>query len=301
MTDKSVYHMTMDMGPFDGKKFFKNNKSFDEGDVVYVISSSDSKSGLIPFLEGKFKVKSAVKGSFTYSDKSFNHCFDLLPIIFPREPIDLSNIQARLGKSKFSGRHMSQGSTKLKLSEKLEFDEILQGQVSTREVIGDHSAVLLTDIENIIQSDTEKESAILARIGQGKFRRNVSKVWGLDNEVCLVTGLALPAVLTASHIVPWKDCVGEHAAWRLDGANGILLTANLDKLFDRHLISFVQKGFSCVIQISDSISKDYRHQPGLTLDLELVPNKMVEENKKRFYMFIEIHHKTFLDKELLKR
>jgi len=45
-------------------------------------------------------------------------------------------------------------------------------------------------------------------------------------------------VLTASHIIPWA----EDEALRLEGSNGILLCAHVDRLFDRHLISFDDEG-----------------------------------------------------------
>lgn len=56
----------------------------------------------------------------------------------------------------------------------------------------------------------------------------------LTLEFRAVTGLALPEVLVASHIIPWKDSVERRA----DPTNGILLNALLDRAFDRGLISF---------------------------------------------------------------
>lgn len=43
----------------------------------------------------------------------------------------------------------------------------------------------------------------------------------------------------ASHIKPWRDCDNSE---RLDGANGLLLSPHVDKLFDRHWISFDSGG-----------------------------------------------------------
>ncbi len=51
---------------------------------------------------------------------------------------------------------------------------------------------------------------------------------------CAVTGLAIPELLVASHIVPWA----EDERRRADPRNGILLNALLDRAFDRHLITF---------------------------------------------------------------
>ncbi len=44
----------------------------------------------------------------------------------------------------------------------------------------------------------------------------------------------------ASHILAWSACTTSHE--RLDGHNGLLLTPNANKLFDRHLISFTNDG-----------------------------------------------------------
>jgi hypothetical protein len=52
---------------------------------------------------------------------------------------------------------------------------------------------------------------------------------------CRVTGLERQQFLVASHIKPWRDCDNSE---RLSGANGLLLSPHVDKLFDRHWISF---------------------------------------------------------------
>lgn len=46
--------------------------------------------------------------------------------------------------------------------------------------------------------------------------------------------------MIASHIKPWRLC--EDSNERLDGANGLLLTPHVDRLFDRGLISFEDDG-----------------------------------------------------------
>ena len=51
---------------------------------------------------------------------------------------------------------------------------------------------------------------------------------------CALTGLELPPVLRASHILPWSEAP-EH---RLNPCNGIILSATYDAAFDQGLISF---------------------------------------------------------------
>jgi predicted restriction endonuclease len=76
------------------------------------------------------------------------------------------------------------------------------------------------------------------RVGQNKFREAMLDYWG---GACAVTGVAIPEVLRASHAKPWAECASD--AERLDVFNGFLLSANLDALFDRFLISFDEQGF----------------------------------------------------------
>jgi hypothetical protein len=84
-------------------------------------------------------------------------------------------------------------------------------------------------------SETEREAMIKARVGQGAFRDALIKRWG----GCSVTGCGVHELLIASHIMPWSRCTTP--AERLGAANGLLLTPNLDRLFDRGLITFDDK------------------------------------------------------------
>ena len=52
---------------------------------------------------------------------------------------------------------------------------------------------------------------------------------------CCLTGIDIPALLTASHIKPWAAC--ESAADRLTARNGLLLDALHDRAFDRGLMT----------------------------------------------------------------
>lgn len=82
---------------------------------------------------------------------------------------------------------------------------------------------------------TEKSQLIRARIGQGIFRTNLIQMWGQ----CSISGCDIIPILRASHIKPWR--LSENAE-RLDKFNGLLLSPNLDALFDKGLISFTDNG-----------------------------------------------------------
>lgn len=80
--------------------------------------------------------------------------------------------------------------------------------------------------------ETERQALVDARIGQGKYRSDLMRIWGGR---CALTGSSVQPALVASHILAWQDATN---AQRLDPYNGLLLAAQVDKLFDRGLISF---------------------------------------------------------------
>lgn len=80
---------------------------------------------------------------------------------------------------------------------------------------------------------TETERTVRARRVQGFFRRAVLSGYG---HRCALTGLAIPELLNASHIIPWATPGSEQH--RADPTNGLCLNALHDRAFDRGLISF---------------------------------------------------------------
>lgn len=68
------------------------------------------------------------------------------------------------------------------------------------------------------------------RVGQSFFRNALLSAY---DSRCCVTGLSNPHLLTASHIVPWR----EDRRNRLNPRNGLLLSALHDKAFDAGLMS----------------------------------------------------------------
>lgn len=96
-----------------------------------------------------------------------------------------------------------------------------------------------TDLEQIISdpttTTTEKTALIKSRIGQGTFRDKVLLHW----TCCAITGFSDTSLLIASHILPWKKSTNSE---RLDPWNGLLLSPNLDKAFDKGFITFEVDG-----------------------------------------------------------
>lgn len=85
-------------------------------------------------------------------------------------------------------------------------------------------------------SKTTKDAIIQARLGQGKFRKDLIKRW---SGKCVITTFPITSLLVASHIKPWALSTNEE---RLDTDNGLLLSPNYNSLFDRFLISFSEQG-----------------------------------------------------------
>jgi hypothetical protein len=71
------------------------------------------------------------------------------------------------------------------------------------------------------------------RIGQEFFRRTVLSAYDYR---CCITGLAVPRLLVASHIVPW--CLDEEN--RLNPRNGLCLSMLHDKAFDVGIITIAE-------------------------------------------------------------
>ena len=96
---------------------------------------------------------------------------------------------------------------------------------------------------------TEAERMVVQRIGQDLFRAALMDYWGGR---CPLTGIAEPALLRASHIVPWADC---NDAQRLDVHNGLLLSALWDAAFDAGLVSFADDGRPCLSAALSDVSR----------------------------------------------
>ena len=73
-------------------------------------------------------------------------------------------------------------------------------------------------------------SSVTVRVNQAFFRTAVLAAY---DSTCCITGLAVPVLLNASHIVPWRIDVRN----RTNPRNGLCLNAVHDRAFDRGLIT----------------------------------------------------------------
>lgn len=126
---------------------------------------------------------------------------------------------------------------------------------------------------------TDQERLVKSRVGQGIFRKNV-----LEKEPrCRITEICNPLFLIASHIKPWKDSNNQE---RLDGNNGLMLTPNVDKLFDKGVISFKDDGsiLFCKITPEDLVK--------LGIDI----TKNIGNFNKEQSAYLEYHRKNVFNK-----
>lgn len=76
----------------------------------------------------------------------------------------------------------------------------------------------------------EKERLVRTRVNQSFFRASILSLY---NQKCCITGLNIPDLLIASHIIPWsKDETN-----RLNPRNGLCLNAMHDRAFDKGFIT----------------------------------------------------------------
>lgn len=102
---------------------------------------------------------------------------------------------------------------------------------------------------------TEAERLVVQRVGQDLFRAGLMDLW---EGRCAFSGLAVPALLRASHIKPWADCATD--AERLDVYNGLLLAAHLDAAFDAGFITVEADGR---VKVSSALDEEARGILGL--------------------------------------
>lgn len=127
-------------------------------------------------------------------------------------------------------------------------------------------------------SGYDKEQFTKIRVGQSSFRKLLIEQRGCTCELCSVN---VPEVLRASHIQSWATSTPTE---RLDLQNGLLLCANHDVLFDRHLITIDVE--TNKLLISSSISEDQQKE------LKLIHPKTIYLSE-RMKAYMKKHNNLF--------
>ena len=86
-------------------------------------------------------------------------------------------------------------------------------------------------------------ATVMVRVNQARFRRAI--LAGYEARCC-ISGLAVPELLIASHIVPWSM----DAKNRLNPQNGLCLSALHDKAYDIGLITVLP---DCTVRVSERL------------------------------------------------
>jgi HNH endonuclease len=110
---------------------------------------------------------------------------------------------------------------------------------------------------------TEVSRTVRTRRVQSFFRDAVKVSY---KGTCAISGIAVPELLIASHIIPWSVDVGKRA----DPRNGILLNSLYDKAFDRGLITF-DSDLRVVVSVQLRISDPPLFQKQALIDIEGAP------------------------------
>lgn len=186
--------------------------------------------------------------------------------------------------------HNSVKITAEEIEESVKFESLLSLCMKRSDVINDGEAS--EDILDVLAtplSDSEKRHEINARIGQGKFRQEVIRVWG--SETCALTLTPVKEMLIASHIKTWRNC--ENSVERLDGANGILLCAHVAGLFDKHRVTFKKVGREFRLKLADDLDKTLMAQLGVNGGDALATGRMNKADFEKFEEYLFHHEKIF--------
>ena len=145
---------------------------------------------------------------------------------------------------------------------------------------------ILFDIKDLKGETKLRE--VKTRVNQNVFRQIVVANY---SGKCAITGIDLPELLFASHIIPWSKNDEE----RLNPENGICLSSLYDKAFDKGLIAVNEK---YQILISDKLKKkkdsDYfgKYFAPLENQLLMTPKKYFPNKQFIQYHLDEIFNKN---------
>ncbi len=171
---------------------------------------------------------------------------------------------------------MREGSATLKYAVKLYMSYKNSAQPDRKKLIEKTEKLILT------KKLTESEKTVLTkyRIGQSFFRNQLIDLW---NGCCSISGFSKTELLIASHIKPYNKCKENE---KYDIYNGLLLTPNYDRLFDRFLISFDKNG---KILISSTLLKTDLKK------LNIKKNATIKLNENH-EPYMKYHRKIFFKK-----
>ncbi|TRX36639.1 HNH endonuclease [Flavobacterium restrictum] len=145
---------------------------------------------------------------------------------------------------------------------------------------------ILFDLKDLKGETVIRE--IKARVNQSVFRQMVLTNYASK---CSITGIDIPELLIASHIIPWSKNEKE----RLNPENGQCLSALYDKAFDKGLIG-ISPNYQVVLSCAIKSKKDtafYSNHFGSIENQKIVAAIKYLPRKE----FLEYHLDTIFDKQ----
>lgn len=308
------YHKTHEFGKFKKDFLLTNKTQIKENSLIYIFSGDKkNKSDRVEYyLEGVFFIREVEEGSHELSsldagDEKFKYKLHLdkndefSGLYIPLKSYDWfdksdfhNKYTCGQGVLEFSGVYLENfrdiliglGVSSEQINNKANYSNLPDSKEQS--VISDLSKIFLED-----ESPTERETLALSRIGQGKFKRNVREFWG-GKDICPISAVAIPEILIASHIRPWAKC--KNKAEKLDGANGLLLAASVDKLFDKYLISFEEKNDKLLLVINKNLDKSKLIGIGVEAGHQLDTRSVSHHDLERMKIYMAEHFKIFSEK-----
>ncbi|WP_428230429.1 HNH endonuclease [Flavobacterium sp.] len=147
---------------------------------------------------------------------------------------------------------------------------------------------ILFDTKDLKGEDVRR--AVKTRVNQSVFRQMVLSNY---NNKCAITGIDIPELLLASHIIPWS----KNEEHRLNPENGICFSALYDKAFDKGLIGI---NTNHEIIFSDSIKRkkeaEFYNKYFYSLENQkiIAPQKYLPRKE-----FLEYHLDTVFNKQII--
>jgi putative restriction endonuclease len=135
--------------------------------------------------------------------------------------------------------------------------------------------------ENVIRE-------VKTRVNQSVFRKMVLSNY---NNKCAITGMDIPELLLASHIIPWS----KNEEHRLNPENGICFSALYDKAFDKGLIGI---NTNHEIVFSDTIKKRIKTEFYQVYFSSIENQKIIAQKYLPRKEFLEYHLDTIFNKQI---
>jgi hypothetical protein len=132
------------------------------------------------------------------------------------------------------------------------------------------------DSQRITDNRKKTDRSVIEREGQDEFREILMKVYGGK---CAITGCNVEDTLDAAHILPYKGRNSNSIA------NGLLLRADIHRLFDCHLISVDPDTYKIVVS-SSLDNTDYEKLDGKTLSFHESAKPSYEALKYNYKLFV---------------